>query len=200
MIALQQPFLFCLALQFLDLRAQPLVFMQLNLQKLYGHARPLLDPAWGKQIGIGQLVVAVAEVIDLQAAFFDQRVDAKINLAKADTQAFCHISLGKAGVVFQCFEQAVACVIVVHGCVQLMNSAHYSSRASPCQGQVSLSFLREATRGTQPQRPTGLEMPAKRYIIRLPNSDSFAISKTPVQNLSNILLIKTSSFHLYACD
>jgi len=43
-------------------------------------------------------------------------------------------------------------------------------------------------------------MPAKRYIIRLPNSDSFAISKTPVQNLSNILLIKTSSFHLYACD
>lgn len=36
-------------------------------------------------------------------------------------------------------------------------------------------------------------MPAKRYIIRLPNPRSFCHFKTAVQNPSNILLIKTSS-------
>src|SRR3989339_920608 len=93
--ALQQSLLLRFALQFIDLCAQPLVFLHLDLQKLHRHARFLFDSFRGEQIGIGQLVVAVAEIIDRQAAFFDQRVDAEIDLAKADTQAFCQISLGK---------------------------------------------------------------------------------------------------------
>lgn len=82
---------------------------------MHGNPRLFLDPLGGEQVGIRKFVFAVAEIIDLQAAFFDQRVQAKINLAEADTQSFCQTPLGKAGVIFQCFEQAVAGGIVEHG-------------------------------------------------------------------------------------
>src|SRR3989338_2849386 len=114
MCAFQQPFLFRFKLQFLYLSAQPLIFIHLYLQELHRHASPLLDTFRRKQIGIRQLVVAVAEIIDLQATLLDQRVEAEINLAEADAHAFRQISLGKAGVIFQCFEQAVAGSVVGH--------------------------------------------------------------------------------------
>jgi len=63
---------------------------------------------------IGQLVLAVAEVVDLEAAFFDQFVEAVIDLAEADAQLFCEVALGQARVFFQGLEQGVMGCFIKH--------------------------------------------------------------------------------------
>ncbi len=57
--------------------------------------------------GVGQFVVAVAEIVDLDAAFGDQRIEAEIDFAKADAQPFRQVPLRKSGVLFQGLEQTV---------------------------------------------------------------------------------------------
>ena len=114
MNVLKQAGLFGFALQRFNLHAQLLVFLHFELEKMYGDARLFFDPARGKQVGVRELVVAVAKIIDFQAAFFDQRVQTEIDFAQTDTQAFCQISLRKAGVMFQSLEQTVAGSVVEH--------------------------------------------------------------------------------------
>jgi len=117
---LQQSTLFSFALQFRDLRAQTLVFLYFYLQELYGHARFLFYSVRGEQVGIGQLVVAVAEIADFQESFADQCIQTEIDFTQADAQALRQISLGKAGVIFQGFKQTVAGGGVVHGCAFIL--------------------------------------------------------------------------------
>ena len=55
---------------------------------MYCDACSFFNTVRREQIGVGYLVVAIAEIIDFQAAFFNQRVEAVIDLAKADAQTF----------------------------------------------------------------------------------------------------------------
>ena len=109
---LQQTLLLGFALQFLNLHPQPFVFLHLVLEESHGDARLFLHAARGEQVGISKLVFVIAEVADLEAAFCDQRIQAKIDFAKADAQPFRQISLRKAGIIFQRLEQTVMCGFV----------------------------------------------------------------------------------------
>ena len=61
----------------------------------------------------------MSEIMDLEAALCDQRIQAKIDFAEADAQVLCQLALGKAWVVLQCFEQPVMGRFVQHWwCVQ----------------------------------------------------------------------------------
>lgn len=107
------------------------ILAQLDLQEFHRHARFLLHPARREQIGIRQLVVVPAEVVDLDATFLDQCLEAKIHLAQTDLQLLRQVALGQAEVFFQRFEQRIMCRWVKHlWCVQLVNGAHYNRRVS----------------------------------------------------------------------
>ena len=61
----------------------------------FGNAR------WREQVGVAQFVLAVAEVLHFDPAFFHQRLKAIIDATKADPQFFCKRALAEVRVVVQ---------------------------------------------------------------------------------------------------
>ncbi len=77
-----------------DLLLQHLVFLQLTLQEAHGDAGLGLDAAGGEEVGVGELVVAVAEVGDLDPTALDQCVDAVVEAADADAKDLARVAVG----------------------------------------------------------------------------------------------------------
>jgi hypothetical protein len=84
------------ALQLFDLRMQSLVFFYFVFEELHSHARLFFNATRCEQIGIGQLVVAVTKVVDLETALFDQRIEAEIDFTKTEPRRFAK-SLWESG-------------------------------------------------------------------------------------------------------
>ena len=54
----------------------------------------MLDALGGEDIQVSSLVVAAAEVSGLDDAFLDERSQAVVDFAEANTQLFCQLALG----------------------------------------------------------------------------------------------------------
>jgi hypothetical protein len=90
-----------LALEPIDLAAQRLVFGRLALKKAQGVARLFAQTLGGDGVEIGPLVRAIAKVVDLDEPAVDERSQAIVDLADADTQLLRQPPLGDAWIALQ---------------------------------------------------------------------------------------------------
>ena len=105
-----------LAPQFLDLAPQGLVFTQLDPQKTGRELGLGGDPRGRQQVGVGELVLAVAEVLHLDQPLVQQGADAVVGLAQAHAQGLGQLALAEAGIGFQ-QAQDLEVVFVVEGAI-----------------------------------------------------------------------------------
>jgi len=96
---------FDLLLQGLDFLPEPVVFIHFALQKLDGELGFGLDAPRGQQIGIPSFAGASGKIADLHPAFFDERLQAVVQLAERDPQHVGQFPLGGLRVRLQVLEQ-----------------------------------------------------------------------------------------------
>jgi len=94
-----------------DFLRQCLVFLQFALQEAHGDAGLGLDAAGGEEVGVGEFVVAVPEVGDLDPAALDECVDAVVEAADADAEDLGEVPLAGLGLLREVLEQAVTHVV-----------------------------------------------------------------------------------------
>ena len=70
----------------LDFCFEGFVFGQFTFEKTAGHGHFLCQTRRGKDVGVFQLVFAVAEVIELDEAFVDKRIEAIVKPTQAHTE------------------------------------------------------------------------------------------------------------------
>jgi hypothetical protein len=100
--------------ELLDLGLEGFVFGAFALQEARGDAGLGLDALGGEQVGVGELVVALAEVLDLHPALVDDGAHAEVGAAQADAERLRQIALGGVGVRLQVLEDTVV-KLVGHG-------------------------------------------------------------------------------------
>ena len=94
--------------QFRDLLADRFVLSDFPLQEADGDARPFPDAMGRQNVNVGALVAAVEEGVGLEDALIDQRLEAEIDLAKADAELARDLALADRGVVLDQAQDAVA--------------------------------------------------------------------------------------------
>jgi len=70
----------------LQLGLEGVVFGALALEEARGDAGLGLDAVWGEQVGVGELVLAGAKVLDLDQAARDEGAQAVVGAAQADAE------------------------------------------------------------------------------------------------------------------
>src|SRR5687768_6445810 len=100
------------ASQFFDFPLELLVLRHLSLQKAGGCAHLLLGPLGGEVVGVRELVLAVAEIADLEEALVQQGAQAEVDLADADAELLGEPPLGDFRVQLEQLEDAVARLVV----------------------------------------------------------------------------------------
>jgi hypothetical protein len=108
---------FRLVLQLLDLALQRFVFVQLAAQESRRDHGFFLDALGRQEIEIGALVVAVAEIVDLDEALLDQRLQAEVDAPKAKAQLVGDPPLAGVRVGLQQLQDPVASLVGQHGLV-----------------------------------------------------------------------------------
>jgi len=96
---------FDLLLQGLDFLPEPVVFIHFALQKLDGELGFCLDASRRQQIGIPFFAGASGKIADLHPSFFDERLQAVVQLAERDPQYVGQLPLGGLRVRLQVLEQ-----------------------------------------------------------------------------------------------
>jgi hypothetical protein len=71
-----------------DLGLQGFVFRHLALEEARGDAGLGVDAARGEHVGVGELVLAVLEVLGLDPAFVEECLYAVVDLAQAEAEGF----------------------------------------------------------------------------------------------------------------
>jgi len=91
----------------LDLRTRCTVFVLLLSQEASRQIQLGGDAAWGEQVGVGQLVVAAAEVVGLDQTLVEQGLEQVMGLAEAHAQGARQLALADFGLFFDQAENAV---------------------------------------------------------------------------------------------
>lgn len=88
-------------LQHLNLPLNRLAFLLLARQEGAGDVQLFREALGSEQVGVGAFVLAVAEVLGLHQALFDEGAQAVVGGAQAHAQRLCQFPLGELGVVGQ---------------------------------------------------------------------------------------------------
>ena len=80
---------------------QSLILRLFPFEKTCRQPRFFSNASWGQQVGVAQFVLAVAEVLHLDPAFFHQGLEAIVDAAKADAQLLCQRALAEVRTVVQ---------------------------------------------------------------------------------------------------
>ncbi len=91
----------CLRLKHINFSSKCFVLLQLALEEAprqHGFVRKTLR---GEHVDVAKLVFALAEVLNLDQALVDERLETVIQPTGTDTQFFSNLALGHVGVVLQ---------------------------------------------------------------------------------------------------
>lgn len=104
-----------LAPQLLDFPLNGFEFSFLAFQKSQNYAGLFFQASWSEQINVGTLVIAAAEITQLDEAFFNQRLEAVIDLTKADPHGLSQFALTEIRVALKQLKDGQTLTFWIHG-------------------------------------------------------------------------------------
>ena len=106
---------FNLAPQLFNFFFEGLIFRDLACKEMRRRPGFFGDTAVGQKVNVGLLVLAVPEVVGLDQAFVDQRLQAVVNLAEADAERAPEAALAHLWIGFEQPQNFVAILVRKHG-------------------------------------------------------------------------------------